>query len=158
MLTIALAVLAITSDNQTPRPSDSVILAEVAAWAPGAVILEHTDRPMPAGLTGAKGICGVAMIDGSAQPFMAYAVWMPKHSIDSQRGTDTGRWSTTIRAPRSSEATVENNGERKAALSACPHLIAPTGVAWPTEVVVPEGVAVRGSDRLGADGRLIPSS
>lgn len=158
MLMIGLAFLVVAADPRPPRPSDAAILAEVTAFAPGAVVLEHADRPMPAGLPGAKGLCGIAMIDGSAQPFMAYSIWTPPHRADSISRADIGQWSTTIRAPRSSAATVENNGERKAALSACSHLTAPNGVTWPTDVVIPEGVPVVGSDLLGADGRLLPSS
>ena len=64
MLIVGLAILAIGSTPQSPRPSYEALLGLVAEEVPGAVVLEVHDRPMPEDLPGAKGLCGIAQIDG----------------------------------------------------------------------------------------------
>ncbi|WP_298161678.1 hypothetical protein [Brevundimonas sp.] len=148
MLIVGLAILAIAADPQTPRPTDEALLSRVSERIPGAEVLEFHDRPMPEGLPGAKALCGIAMIDGGPQPFFIYTLWR-------EPGWEDGnRWSTTVRAPGSAEATVENNSERRAVNTACPGLVAPLDVDWPTALPRGYGV-VRSTDRLNAEGRVI---
>lgn len=149
MLIVGLSVLAMASDPRPPRPSDEAMLALVAERIPGAAVLESRDRPMPEELPGAKGFCGIALIEGQRQPFFVYTLWRPA-------GAELGnRWSTTLRAPRSSESSIANNFERRGVQTACPDLIAPEGVEWSTALPKAEGIVVRSTDRLDADGQVI---
>ena len=148
MLIVGFAVLAIGLLPQTPRPSDEAMLALVAERVPGAVVLEAHDRPMPEGLPGAKGLCGIALIDGERQPFFVYTAWRP---VDAIQGN---RWSTAMRAPRSGASVVSDNFERRAVRTACPDLPWPAGVGWPT-VMPAEGVVARSTDQIGADGQIV---
>ncbi len=149
MLIVGLSVLAMAFNPQTPRPSDEAMLALVAERIPGAVVLQSQDWVMPGGMDGARGICGIARIDGQPQPFLVYTLWRP---ADAEHGS---RWSTALRAPLSSEATFHNNFERRGVLNACPELAAPAGVDWPTALPRTSGV-VRSTDRLDAEGQVIP--
>lgn len=149
MLIVGLAILALASDPRPPRPSDEVMLALVAERVPGAAVVESHDRPMPSDLPGAKGFCGIAVIEGVRQPFFVYTVWRPDGALYRNR------WSTALRMPRSSASTVSDNGERLGVRTACPALTAPEGVEWPTVLPRAEGVIARSTDRVGADGQII---
>jgi hypothetical protein len=149
MLIVGLSVLAMVSDPQSARPSDEAMLALIAERIPGAVVLQSQDWMMPAGLDGARGLCGIARIDGKPQPFLVYTLWRPAGNEDGNR------WSTALRAPLSSEATVHNNFERRGVLNACPELAPPADVDWPTALPRSAGV-VRSTDRLDAEGQVIP--
>ncbi len=137
------------SDPQTTRPSDEAMLALVAERIPGAVVLQSQDWVMPAGQNGARGLCGIARIDGQPQPFLVYTLWRPAGAEDGDR------WSTALRAPLSSEVTVHNNFERRGVLNACPELTPPAGVDWPTALPRTAGAA-RSTDRLDSEGQVIP--
>ena len=148
MLIVGLAVLTMGFDPRPPRPSDEAMLALVGERIPGAIVLESHVQPLPAGLDGAHGLCGVARIDGGHQPFFVYTFWRPAGAEDGDR------WSTGLRAPLSSEATFHNNFERRGVRTACPDLAPPAGTEWPTALPRTADV-VRSSDRLDAEGQVI---
>ena len=149
MLVVGLSILAMASDPRPPRPSDNAMLALVAERVPGAVVLQSHTQVMPAALDGAHGLCGIAQINGEPQPFFVYTFWRP---ADVQDGN---RWSTGLRVPRTAEATVLNNGARRAVLTACPDMVVPAGIDWSTALPGPESGVVRSTDRLDAEGRVI---
>lgn len=149
MLIVGLSVLALVSDPRPPRPSDEAMLAALVERIPGAVVLESYDRPMASEQDGAKGICGIALINDQRQPFFVFTLWRPA-------GAELGnRWSTAVRAARSSESRMADNFERLAVRTACPELTAPEGVEWPTVLPSEPGVVVESTDRLDAEGRVI---
>lgn len=115
MLMIGLAFLAVAADPRPPRPSDEALLALVADHAPRAVVVTSSERPMPAGLDGAYGLCGTVRINESLQPFIVYTFWRPAGSVDGDR------WATSVRLPRSADDKLE----RKAIEVACPTLAEP---------------------------------
>lgn len=116
MLIVGLALLAMVSDPRPPRPSDEAMLALVAERIPGAVVVETHDRPMPETLSGAKGLCGVALVDGRRRLFFVYTHWRPA-------GTELGnRWLTTLRAQGSSGSVISDHFEQLGVSSACPEL------------------------------------
>ncbi len=98
-------------------------------------MLESHIEVMPAALDGAQGLCGIARIDGTPQPFFVYTLWRPVDAVDGNR------WATALRAPRSSAATYNNNFERRGVLTACPDLAAPPGIVWHTALPGTEGHA-----------------
>ena len=150
MILVGLSVLALASDPRPHRPSDEAMLALVSERIPGAVVLQSHVQTMPTGVDGARGLCGIARIDGEHQPFFVYTLWRPVGAEDGNR------WSTALRAPSSSDSTFHNNFERRGVLTACPALIAPAGARWPTALPTTEGVLVRSTDRLDGEGRVIP--
>jgi hypothetical protein len=150
MLIVGLAVIAMASDPRPPPPSDEAMLTQVTESVPGTEVLQSHDRPMPAGLDGARGVCGLARIDGRPQPFFVYTLWRPADALDGNR------WATALRSPRSSEATFANNFERRGVLTACPDLIPPPGVDWPIALPSGTGVGIRSTARLDAEGRVVP--
>lgn len=150
MLIVGLLVLAMASDPRPPRPSDEAMLALVAERIPGAVVVEAHNQPMSEGLPGAKAFCGIALIEGRRQPFFVYTFWRPAEALQGNR------WATTLRAPRSSESVVSDNFERRGVRTACPELSWPAGEEWPTVLPSGEGATVRSTDRLNAEGQVIP--
>jgi|GEM_PF-5279908 len=148
MLIVGLAAL-VMADPRPPRPSDEMMLALVAERGSGVSVVESHDRPMPSDLPGAKGLCGIAVVDGVQQPFFVYTLWRPDGSVDGNR------WATTLRMPRSPESIVSDNTERLGARTACPESTAPEGVEWPTSLPHAEGVIARSTDRVGAEGQII---
>ncbi len=116
MLVIGLAFLLVVTDPRQPRPSDEALLAMVVDHAPGAVVVTKRERPMPADIDGARGLCGTIRIGGTLQPFIVYTHWRPAGSVDGDR------WATLVRAPRSDE----DEAERKAVGVACQKSDRPT--------------------------------
>lgn len=116
MLMIGLAFLVVAADPRPLRPSDEALLAMVADHAPGAVVVTARERPMPASLDGARGLCGTIRIGETLQPFIVYTLWRPAGSVDGDR------WATLVRAPRSDDDEIE----RKAVGVACQNSDGPT--------------------------------
>lgn len=143
----AFAVLMAT-DPRPPRPSDDQLVAAFATARPDAHILQHTGRDIPEG--DGRAVCGVASIDGQAEPFVVYAVWAasPALSVDAAGQTRMVMGAPVWRTDAIAPGIMDREGRRhagvtrvvgdalarKQVLAVCTGLTPPEGVTWRTEV------------------------
>jgi hypothetical protein len=146
---LALVLLGLMADGRVhterpPRPSDEQLIQQLVEARPGARVLDQSGRDV---LNGGRVICGRFQTSSQIEPFAAYAVWKESSRlagvIISRNGpvpVEPDHWQAWAIGPVSDPddgvpSSADRNFDtlqRRLALSFCPRLAPPEGVAWPT--------------------------